>query len=340
MKNFSEKSLSSNCDTNFNDRSKALFETFLAKLVVINYIHLFFPIILQVSCFIAPDFQKVLKEIKSNQLSEISKKFIKHLFMFEDFRALYTLKAVQPALEKFIADLESIHGNSWYRKMAIQRAYVLFFIKTDKQECFDEANKTKWSHVLNLDKLLNDVLESRRGKFCDRYRVDRAQGPAKKNTRIGIIDSETFHHLSPSEIRSLTVFPPHTKGMSLFRVTTAGEFTQDGLHKYNMPALCGPSGMTALRLAIGLQADLSPTDLRLYFFFICIFTIAVGGHTFDETFSMGINGATKYQRGDYLSGIPNELKTHKGFMRTVHKLQKRYLQTDSSKDSGMRPRAA
>lgn len=335
---------SSRCDSNFNPRNKVLFETFLAHSIACQHASVFFPVVHKVSEMIVKDFIRVRivlqtavdygsdsgddRPDETSRIMEIARCILKRLSEFGDFKAFYPGKDNTELLTAIIDDLSSIRSKSLYRQMAIQRAYFMLFIDPDKSasEVTRLSIKQSWS-AMNLTCFMNDVHCLLGPDYASTIRARRQASRRKSVQRVGILDQATFDCcLSMRQQRTLMAMPAHTRGMDVWRVTTVGRFTREGMFKYQMPQLCGPSGTVALRLALALQADLSPDELKHYAFFVALFTVAVGAHTVDEVFSINAYaGLSDYQRGDYGSIFGESLGLPADILIAASQLSQRYL---------------
>lgn len=313
-------------DSFFNNRKKSLFEAQLAKLVLAHNA-LFVPIINKVSKLILADFRQVLATRHRSGTDSLENKFYTELKKNSDLNSLYRTEVNndEQFSQALLNDLEKSSADTFYKQLAMQRVYLNYFIAAgiNPTNEFYQAVQTKWPVDVNLNQLLLDTQLLRRDLFNGYFRLKRpifSQEPTSYH--LGFLPPEDYHKLSPEEQGYLIdQMAEHVKGGFLYQITTKGLFTHQGMHHYDMPQLCGPSGMMGLRLALAKQAMLSAQEFQLYDLIIAMYHIGIGAHTLDESFSIGSGQTNQYQRGNYETIIPECIKTTAAFEHLWSQLQ-------------------
>ncbi|RUR08595.1 hypothetical protein [Legionella sp. km772] len=314
----------------FNSRKKSIFESKLAQLVL-SYKKLFISEINKVSQLILPDLIRLANTISDFEYSEnknsLCYKFHKHLLLSSDVRLFYKVDMDNSKVfyTKITNDLNSLAPETYYKQLAIQRVYLIFFINGGvARPELAQALQEGWSCV-DLNQLFGDTLSYRGQLFINNLRTKRVFSYFKTSQNLGILAPEEYQTLDETDKTLLCcTMPEHEKGMFLYQITTKGNFTNAGMHVYDMPQLCGPSGMTAMRLALAKQAGLSSCEMQLFDFFVGFYTIAMGAHSLDEVFSIGKGRYNDYQRGNYETIIPNTIKTHDNFQELWSEIKDLY----------------
>lgn len=316
-----KKSITLRHNSFFNDSKKSIFESKLAILIM-NHKNLFIHEINKVSKLILPDMMNIAHQMTKSTLSgnneSICYKFHAYIMLSSDLIHLY--ESVINDRNKFYADvihdLTSIEPSTANKQLAIQRVYLTFFIGAGiGRPELRQALHEKWSNKIDLQKILSDTLSYRRNLFANNLRKNRLFNYLEKTSQhVGILPPEDYQTLSEGDQSILNnQLPLHEKGMLLYQITTQGHFTHAGMHHYDVPQLCGPSGMSAMRLALANQANLTSQQMQLYDFVTAFYTIAMGAHSLDEVFIIGTGQHNHYQRGNYGTIIPDIIKTNENF---------------------------
>ena len=292
-------------DQNFNLKSKALFESKLSALVMKYGLHLFMPVMVKMNALIIPDIKKCFEH------NDIASRSLRDKLSTNQNLISLTNGPKGNHAQSLIEILQSKRTQDFELAMDIQYCWITAFTKGGtKKPHYDRSIATGWCTVVNLETFWDDMLYFRDGFFEDYTRVKKSPW-AYSNSKecYGILDEPSELGLNTQEKDLLftysTIYKP---GLHQFRITTKGSFTQEGIYKYDMPQICGASGTTAKRLALARQADLTPKEKLLAGFIICIYQVAIGSHSIDEVFSMGIKGGfTNYIRGDYKSIVIDQV---------------------------------
>lgn len=296
-------------DALFNDRKKARYESKLSVLIF-RHKEKFMSVLDKVSCLILPDIIRVSDEMmdKTEMWSSVSAALHRHFMQFEDFNLFWgsaTLKNTAYFYSKLIQVLTSTDPEDFYMKLCIHRAYIIFF--TEKglpKPVLEQAVHDQWSSSVDLQQLVSTTRAFRERLFQKNLRLSRPHMPDSKkiSTRVGIMAYD-------DTLEESVEIPPHRKGMLQYLITTKGDFTASGVHEHDIPQLCGPSGMIAMRLALAEQAGLSADEKSLYHFAVALYTVAIGGHSIDECFMIGAGSEySAYKRGDYTTIVPERIK--------------------------------
>lgn len=293
------------CDSNFNPRSKVLLESTLAKSVVEHFYPLFAPAIKKVIDLILPDLNKALAQ--DNEPDSLSAALFHHLYQDVQLQKLMGTEALSPVefRQLLTAKLQSAEASSIHLHAVIIRLYLIFFMtKGQAKPAFNQAVELKWS-ALDLQTILADTQSFRGDLFKNNLRRDR-HGHEFMADSSGILPANDPAYRPFSSSFDQALFA-HDTGLRRYRITTHGNFTRETMFKYNMPAICGPSGMVALYLGLANQVSWSSqAEKHLYNFFMCFITIYVGGHSLDECFSIGRGSYNRYVRGNYDSILDPE----------------------------------
>lgn len=316
-------------DSYFNNRKKALYESKLAGLFI-KHAALFATSTTQISQLILPDIIRITQD-ELTQTSAAMRYYFLHDY---DLRVLFgqNIKSEPLFFERIISALQHEEVDSFYKHMCIHRAYITFFIEKGKANpTLDIARREEWiPYNVNLEWMLYDVSRLR-GRLFDglvrKLRPKKGTQPSifeLTSKDIGIIPSQDFSLLSIQEQEQLKAkLPIHKPGMQAYFITGKGPFTHKGMYHYDMPQLCGPSGMTAMRLALANQAGLSQDEKELYAFAVSMYHVAIGAHTVDECFCIGNRGEfNHYQRGNYDSILPEALKNDERFAPFYAEIEK------------------
>ena len=313
-------------DEFFNNKRKAEYETYLSQLFM-THLAPFMRVIKKVSDIIVEDIKKMLIELKSNKNS-ISKKMITYFSNDPDLQVLFGEDITNKILfcEKLIQTLKSNRDENFYKHMCIQRSYITFFTEKGKAKPeMDQAIKEKWTVYVKLDKLLHDVRKFRQDDifFKNNLRLERHHIPYKVTKDIGIMPPDNYNNLLINDRLKLRErLPVHTAGILLFMMTTNGGFTSSGMLDYDMPQAAGPSGNTAMRLALANQARLDKSEKELFAFAVALYHVAIGAHTVDECFMIAnVANFANYIRGSYISIIPKSIKNDIEFCQLLLDIQ-------------------
>ncbi|VEG90403.1 hypothetical protein [Legionella spiritensis] len=314
-------------DCFFNPKDKALYEALLAA-IFFKYRQLYIPLLNQVFAVMIPGLTKVWQYYK-----QTGSKNQEHRFLCEEMYNTFIQKHALPSLyhnvtqepatffHRMIMDLQSEDPDTFFKKLAICRAYLTFFMGKGQLSPHGEgAIKNDWEPHIDLKRMLGDTVTLRDDWFLRNVRKNRPLYIVGDflSRNIGYLPPYAYNTLSKTH-RELLInkVPEHEVGGYIFSITTLGDFTSSGSYTYSMPQLCGPSGMTAMYLALAAQTELSQEARSLYSFIMSLYTVGFGGHSIDETFIMGSKKGTlrfnEYQRGDYLSIIPAILKHDNNF---------------------------
>lgn len=315
------------CDRNFNPRNKVLLESMLAKTVVETLYPLFAPVIKRVIDLILPDLEKAL--VQDNQPDSLSAALFHHLYQDVQLKRLMDTGELSEEnfRQLFAAKLRSTDSSSIYLHAVVIRLYLIFFItKGQAKPALNQAAQLKWSS-LDLQAILTDSQNFRGDLFKNNLRLDR-RGNSFMADSAGILPPNDPSYRPFTGLFGQALFS-HDTGLRRYRITSHGDFTREAMFKYNMPAICGPSGMVALYLALANRVSwASQAEKHLYNFFMCFFTIYVGGHSLDECFSIGRGTYNQYVRGDYdsilkLEGLPAEYRD------TLQDILRSYLRVET-----------
>lgn len=220
-------------------------------------------------------------------------------------------------LNAMIEDLKapSMNEDVFYRHMCISRAFIAFIAgkgKLTKEGI--EAKNEGWlnEQMFFVEDFERDMVAYRGDLFVKNKRLDRktmadtvegeissrVNKPSifkKYTTKMGV--------LAPEDEAKQTEKSPlylHRPGKSDFMITTQGDFVAEGMHELGMPQLCGPSGMTAMRMALANQGGLDDAEMQGYHYASSMYHVAIGAHTVDECFAIGQGQAwNTYERGNY-----------------------------------------
>lgn len=311
-------------DSYFNNKRKTRYESRLAHLCLQNA-SLFIQSTFKVSNLIVLDIKKIITD-KSTLTSAAMRSYF---FNDYDLTVLFGQYKHNPQkfYEEIIDTLQSGDSNHFYKQMCIHRAYITFFMeKGEAKPSLNIAKDEGWlSHYVDFDRMLYDMSRWRKGLFEGNKRNSRGftnkEGTIRPSIfglttkNIGVITTEEYPLLSSGEQYALMdQLPIHKSGMQEFYMTTRGSFTSSGMHDFDMPQVCGPSGMTAMRLALANQASLSQSEKELHAFAVCMYHVAIGAHTVDESFCIANKGEfNHYQRGNYESILPVAIREHGEF---------------------------
>lgn len=321
--NSSEMHLTQVCDAFFNPKELALYESLLSAIMLKHKASLI-PVINKVFLLLQPGLEKVklyFQHKSSNDLvaeDTLSEKMYTAFTQRPALPKLYGELVKDPAsfFEILVKDLASTAENTFFKKLAICREYLSFYMGRGSLKPMGNLTvEKKWEEGFDVNAVIGDVVEYRSNWFANISRIKRSQfaldNSVSKN--IGYLPPEDYDSLSEQDKRLLVdSIPEHPVGGYLFVITTKGDFTKSGSYNHHMPQLCGPSGTTAMYLGLANQANLTSDEKQLYSFIMSLYTVAFGGHSIDETFIMGSesgpNQFNNYQRGDYSSIIPTIVK--------------------------------
>lgn len=334
-------------DSYFNNRRKTVYESLLAQLLM-HYSILFNSIISKVSNLIVHDLIRVIGD-KSTSTSATMRDYFCQDY---DLNILFgpSKPDVNKFFEKLISTLQNKDSDNFYQQMCIQRAYITFFMEKGKAKpSLQIAKDENWiPKCVDLDKMLFDISRWRDGLFIGNRRNSRGFTDRQEKIRpsifkltsknIGVIPGDEYKFLSALEQKKLMdKLPLHKRGMQEYYITTHGIFADSGMHRFDMPQLCGPSGMTAMRLALANQANLSQNEKELYAFSVGMYHVAIGAHSIDECFCIADKGEfNHYQRGDYESILPKILMVtpkFKHFSDDIKQLNAEYADLFHHKNS-------
>lgn len=316
----------------FNHKRKVAYETHLAQLFL-THLAPFMGTIKKVSNLIIQDIKRMAIETGKNKDSTSTRM---HQFFVNDFDLRIVFKTYNTNINQFYEEIISVLNSSqpeyFYKQMCIQRAYITFF--TDKGKAKPELYKAveeKWTSHVDLEKLLTDTKKFRKDEiyFKNFQRIERPHVVNKTSANIGILPPDDYKCLPLEDRQKLQEkLPIHKPAMLQYIITTQGHLSASGMHDYDMPQLCGPSGNTAMRLALANQAKLDSNEKKIFIFAISLFHVAIGIHSIDECFMIGCDSDFNcYTRGDYTSIIPEAIKNQIEFHElwtAIQLLNKRY----------------
>ena len=342
------------CDAFFNPKELVLYESLLSAIMLKHKASLI-PILNKVFLLLQPGLEKVKLYFEHKS----SKDFVAEDTLSEKMYTTFTQKPALPQLygslvddpasffETLKNDLASTEESTFFKKLAICREYLLFYMgKGSLKPMGDLTIEKQWEEGFDVNAVIKDVVEYRSNWFANISRIQRSQF-ALDNTvskNIGYLPPEDYDSLSEQD-KGLLVdsIPEHPVGGYLFVITTKGDFTKSGSYKHQMPQLCGPSGTVAMYLGLANQAKLTRDEKQLYSFIMSLYTVAYGGHSIDETFIMGSelgsNQFNNYLRGDYSSIIPTIVKESIEFedlYADILKLEKRILHSSNIEQNNSR----
>jgi hypothetical protein len=315
-------------DSYFNDREKIKKESEMA-IQFMNHVSYVEDPCKKISNKLSVIFSKLFSELQSGIDDPLRDEFT-HFMMNEqiDFHVIYKTPNITPE-NLFLAILQDLNAetldeNIFYRQMCISRAFIVFLAEKGKLTPEGiRAKENNWlGDLFDLTKFEKDIKTYRGNLFEKNLRKKREFKPDsnKRDESVKSIPS-IFKRLSSKT----GVYAPedeaagmehqlqlHQPGKSDFFITTQGAFTKEGMHELDMPQLCGPSGMTAMRMALANQCSLSSEEMQKYHYGVSMYHVAIGAHTFDECFSIGQDQDWNvYQRGDYSSA---EVKFDSGLL--------------------------
>lgn len=309
-------------DSFFNNKRKSLYESELAALCL-KYTALFMPVITKVSTVILTDICRVSIE---KDCDEISRKMHDFLLNDYDIRTIFDSSNISDFYTDIISSLKAQDSASFYKHMCLQFAYIIFFTtgNREKPELYQAINEDWCSH-LNLSRFISDMNRYRNDEllFQNYQRLKRNYTKEKETKNIGILPEESYHDLPKEKQKILSnILPNHQAGKLLFFMTSSCNSTASGMHFFDLPQLCGPSGTTAKRLALANQAGLEDDEMALFHFFVAMFNLAIGAHTIDESFIIAQDeNFNHYIRGDYRTIIPEIVKKDSSFLDFYKKIE-------------------
>lgn len=319
-------------DSNFNNRRKTLYESRLAQLVMQNET-LFDETTRKVSKLIELDIKRIAEDTFS-QTSAAMRTYFTNDYDLTVLFGQYKQNG-NTFYDEIIKALQNKASNNFYKQMCIHRAYITYFMeKGAAKPSLQLAKDEGWvSAYLDFDKMLYDVTRWRKGLFEENTRKTRAYNNGcdksklsifeRTSKNIGLLPGNEYKFLpAPEREKLVDQLPIHRVGMYEYYITTKGIFADSGMHQFDMPQVCGPSGMTAMRLALANQAGLSQSEKELYAFAVCMYHVAIGAHTVDEGFCIGNKGEfNHYQRGNYSSILPMALVQDNAFQNLFNTIK-------------------
>lgn len=306
-------SFKKNHNSYFNNKRKIAYETYLSQLFFTHITPSFMRVIKKISDLIIPDIEKIYREHDKENI--ISTKMHNHLSAMHDLQILFKSSSI--SIELFYTDilkaLNSTDPKDFYKQMSIHRAYLKYFwetgpnAKAEMQEMLDQ----QWTTLLDLQRLFADARRFRNDAICykNHKRLDNPGRAICQN--FGLFAPEEYDQLSHADqSKFVGKLPPHISGMLHHNMTLSGSFSATAMLDYDLPVICGPSGATAMRLALGIQANLTNNEMSLLQFAIAMYHVAISAHSVDECFVIANDSSfNHYIRGEYRSIIPNDIKT-------------------------------
>lgn len=319
-------------DSNCNHRKKVAYESHCAALVMTKHTAVFMPVMQKVSSQLIGFFERIRSASEAEpEPASFAALFYAKMVLDYDLNILFDAKNIssRALCDTILSELRSVNPSHFYAQMCIHRSFITFFTEKGepKPSVIDKAIEEGFLSAQYLERLISQTQHYREGKFEKNGRVDRTRSYSDERRRaalmllrppifervstdIGIYTREDFQRL-PLEVRRdmQGKLRKHKPGMAEYKMLTSGHFANEAMFVHDMPILCGPSGMTAMRIAFADLLEDTPHALNrdekaLYLMAVAWYHVAIGAHTADECFAMGDEAYTRYQRGDYESAIP------------------------------------
>lgn len=315
-------------DSLFNNKRRVAYESHLAKLLFEHLSPTMMIPVQKVSSLLISDIKKIMQE--RNNENSISQRFHKHIIKDFDCKVLFSAETEDQFYQNIIDALSSNSPADFYKQMNFLRVFVKFFWRSGDifRPELEEMIASHWSTQLDLERIRQDSKYFRQDDkyFKDRKRSDapaKGQGP-NTSTNFGIFSPTTEQEFTSEEkTKFVNQFPIHQPGVLQHTMSIEGSFSATAMLDYDMPVICGPSGMMAMRLTVANQAHLTDEEKQLFYFIAGLNNIAIAAHSFDESFII----ARTYLRGDYTSVIPEVIKQNPefaNFWKAIQDLNKEY----------------